>query len=59
MNSRIFDEIESDKGDNKDSIIFEFQNYLTEEKMNNKTNLLLYVIEKGDNPYIYYLMKHY
>jgi hypothetical protein len=54
MNSRIFDEIESDKGDN--SIIFEFQNYLTEEKMNNKTNLLLYVVEKGDNPYIYYLM---
>jgi hypothetical protein len=24
--------------------------------MNKKTNLLIYIIEKGDNPYIYYLM---
>ena len=52
-NSRMFDK-ESDS-QSKD-IIFEYHNYLTSEHMNSKTNLLLYVIEKGENPYIYYLM---
>ena len=52
-NSRVFD----DAKDTKDSkIIFEYRNYLTFEQMNTKTNLLIYVIEKGDNPHIYYLM---
>jgi hypothetical protein len=55
-NSRIFDDAKDIK-DSKDSkIIFEYRNYLTSEQMNKKTNLLIYVIEKGDNPYIYYLM---
>jgi hypothetical protein len=55
-NSRIFDDAK-DTRDTKDSkIIFEYRNYLTFEQMNKKTNLLIYVIEKGDNPHIYYLM---
>jgi hypothetical protein len=55
-NSRIFDDAK-DTRDTKDSkIIFEYHNYLTFEQMNKKTNLLIYVIEKGDNPHIYYLM---
>jgi hypothetical protein len=55
-NSRIFDEPELNI---KEKIVmFEYKNYLSSEQMNKKTNLLLYVIEKGngDNPYIYYLM---
>jgi len=52
-NSRMFDK-ETDT--ENDSIEFEYKSYLTQEIMNTKTNLLLYVIEKGDNPYIYYLM---
>jgi hypothetical protein len=55
-NSRIFDDAK-DTNESKDSkIIFEYRNYLTSEQMNKKTNLLLYVIEKGVNPYVYYLM---
>ena len=51
-NSRMFDEpIQESK-----LILFEYNEYLTQMIMNKKTNLLLYVIEKGDNPYIYYLM---
>ena len=51
-NFRIFNESDEDT-----DIYFEYKNYIT----NNiifplKTNFLLYVIEKGDNPYIYYLM---
>jgi hypothetical protein len=55
-NSRIFDE--PDANLKEKIVIFEYKNYLTSEQMNKKTNLLLYVIEKGngDNPYIYYLM---
>ena len=55
-NSRIFDEA---KDVNESKIIFEYRNYLSSEQMNKKTNLLLYVIENGDNPYIYYLMLLY
>ena len=54
-NSRMFDAAKVPQ-DTNPRIIFEYRNYLTSEKMNKKTNLLLYVIEKGDNPYIYYLM---
>ena len=54
-NSRIFDE--SVEPNVKDSVQFEFKAYLsTSEQMNKKTNLLLYIIEKGPNPYVYYLM---
>jgi hypothetical protein len=53
-NSRMFDkEIEES---NDHSINFEYKSYLTHEIVNTKTNLLLYVIEKGVNPYVYYLM---
>ena len=53
-NSRMFDEPELNI---KEKIVmFEYKNYLTSSSENKKTNLLLYVIEKGDNPYIYYLM---
>ena len=53
-NSRIFDEPELNI---KDKIVmFEYTNYTSSITENKKTNLLLYVIEKGDNPYIYYLM---
>lgn len=54
-NSRIFDR-ESDDSKDSDSIIFEFHTYLSSEHPNSKTNLLLHVIEKGDNPFVYYLM---
>ena len=54
-NSRMFDAAKVPQ-DSNPKIIFEYRNYLTSEKMNKKTNLLLYVIEKGDKPYIYYLM---
>jgi hypothetical protein len=55
MNSRIFDEPELNLKEKE--IIFEYKTYLSSENINQKTNLLLYVIEKGDNnPYIYYLM---
>jgi len=50
-NSRIFDESSESK-----EIIFEYKDYLTEPILNIKTNFLLYIIEKGDNPFIYYLM---
>jgi hypothetical protein len=53
-NSRIFDEPELKIKEK--IILFEYKTYLTSEQMNKKTNLLLYVIEKGPNPYIYYLM---
>ena len=59
-NSRIFDSpIESTHShlthSDKDAI-FEFDAYLDRERLHCKTNLLLYVIETGVNPYIYYLM---
>jgi len=52
-NSRIFKEsiIES-----REDIFFEYKSYVSDEILNKKTNLLLYVIEKGPNPYVYYLM---
>lgn len=55
-NSRIFDEPELNI---KEKIVmFEYNTYLSPISENKKTNLLLYVIEKGngENPYIYYLM---
>jgi hypothetical protein len=57
-NSRIFDEPEkeNEKDKNKNDIFFEYKSYITHEKLNKKTNVLLYVIEKGTNPYVYYLM---
>jgi hypothetical protein len=58
-NSRIFDE--PDAHLKEKIVMFEYKNYLISEdltyaQMNKKTNLLLYVIETGPNPYIYYLM---
>ena len=44
-NSRMFDAAKVPQ-DTNPRIIFEYRNYLTSEKMNKKTNLLLYVIEK-------------
>ena len=55
-NSRIFNDVNPILNLKEKNIIFEYNSYTTSEKMNRKTNLLLYVIEKGDNPYIYYLM---
>ena len=56
-NSRIFDkEIDTNLSEETNKIVFEYKSYLTSEQMNKKTNLLLYVVEKGENPYIYYLM---
>ena len=54
-NARIFDEPETNV---KEKIVmFEYKDYLNSNpEMNKKTNFLLYVIEKGENPYIYYLM---
>jgi len=54
-NSRILDEPVLNV---KEKIImFEYKNYLSlKPETNKKTNLVLYVIEKGENPYIYYLM---
>jgi hypothetical protein len=53
-NSRMFDK--ETELSNDHTINFEYKSYLSDDIMNTKTNLLLYVIEKGDNPYIYYLM---
>jgi hypothetical protein len=50
-NSRIFDD-----SSESNEIIFEYKKYLTDPILNVKTNFLLYIIEKGDNPFIYYLM---
>ena len=57
-NSRIFDkEIDIDTQDQRDTLIeFEYKTYLSNHIINTKTNLLIYVIEKGENPYVYYLM---
>ena len=53
-NSRIFNESDNEEKDK--NIFFEYKSYITDEKLNKKTNVLLYVIEKGPNPYVYYLM---
>lgn len=55
-NSRIFNDSDEKNDKNKHDIFFEYKSYITDEKLNKKTNLLLYVIEKGANPYVYYLM---